>query len=395
MKQKRKLEGVSILTTDAEKRIGLYAIRYLGQAGGLVSGIAQTNGSDTPIGFLSRYAEKHIGIQKKNYFDELKKILISDVRSYQVINPIDISNMLFVMDTDKEHDLKCNYLLPKRDSLVIADNKELLTKYAQEIGLRCPKTFFRIPAREIRELCRSGLTFPCIIKFRGDSRETHWRPEERYAIVNSPKELLSAYQRMHEIEPYPIIQEYIRGQGFGYFALYDKKRNLKAQFCHKRVREYPVLGGPSSCCESTFDPDLIRTGRRLLESLEWSGLAMVEFKFDEVRKQHFIIEVNPRYWGSLPLAVYSGVNFPVLHMLSALGRDYAPVLEYKLGVRVRFLENDIKAIVAEMRVQESFRKKIGLFLEIFNPSVKDGLIALDDIGPLLGRVFRLKSRAGI
>ncbi len=390
MNKNKLLDGIKILTTDAEKRIGLYAIRYLGRAGGQVSGIAENDRTRMPIGFFSKYIKTKIYIKKKNYLKDLKDFLVKNSHEFHIINPIDISKMLCVLDTDKENNLNCNYLLPKRDSLVIADNKELLTKHALGIGLKCPKTFFRISLDAIKDLCRTELTFPCIIKFRGDNRETNWNPEERYSIVYTLDELVSEYRRMHEIEEYPIIQEYIRGQGFGFFALYDRKRELKAHFGHKRIREYPVSGGPSSCCESFYDAELFQIGRKLLESLEWTGLAMVEFKFDAIRRQYFILEVNPRYWGSLPLAVNSGVNFPVLHALSALDINYDPVVEYRLGMRTRFIDRDIKAIMTSMRFEKNLTKKAKLLLELFDPTIKDGFIALDDIGPLLGRIFNYK-----
>jgi predicted ATP-grasp superfamily ATP-dependent carboligase len=395
-KNRLPLEGIKVLTTDPEKRIGLYAIRYLGRAGAQMSSIGHQTGSKIPIGFLSKYLKTGISVKSGDYLLRLKDFLIKHSREYDIINPIDISKMLCVLDADKEFNLKCNYLLPKRESLVVADNKELLTKHALELGLNCPKTFSRIAPEEIKDLSIQ-LTYPCIIKFRGDNRETHWNPEERYSIVTSPETLTSEYRRMHDIEKYPIIQEYIRGSGFGYFALYDRNRNLKAQFCHKRIREYPITGGPSSCCESIYDSELIRIGKSLIESLDWTGLAMVEFKFDEARKQFFIIEINPRYWGSLPLAVSSGVNFPLLHALSSLDIDYEPVLDYKRGVKVRFLDKDVKSILTHiLRNHNSFGDKVRLFLEIFNPLIKEGFITLDDIGPLLGhRRFRRGEEADL
>ncbi len=389
MRRSGPLEGVSVLTTDAEKRIGLYAVRYLGRAGARVSGIARADGDEVPIAFLSRYIQAKILFHREHYFEDLKEFLKKRSRDFAVINPIDISQMLCIMDADREHRLGSTYLLPCRESLVTADNKELLVKHAEKTGLRCPRTYYRLSPARLRKLCRE-ITFPCIIKFRGDNRETHWRPEERYSIVHTPRELLSEYGRMHAIEPYPVLQEYIKGRGFGYFALYDRARRLKAQFCHRRIREYPTNGGPSSCCESIHDPELVRIGRRLLESLEWTGLAMVEFKFDEVRKEYFIIEVNPRYWGSLPLAVESGVNFPVLHTLSALDREYEPVLEYRLGVKVRFYDRDVRAIMALVRSEKNNAEKIRLLLDMFNPTIRDGLVNLDDPGPFIGRILHRK-----
>jgi predicted ATP-grasp superfamily ATP-dependent carboligase len=175
---------------------------------------------------------------------------------------------------------------------------------------------------------------------------------------------------MHSIEQYPVIQDYIEGIGVGFFALYDKDRQLKAQFCHQRVREYPITGGPSSCCQSIYDDRLIKLGRILLESLGWMGLAMVEWKYDRIRDKFYLIEINPRYWGSLPLAVYSGVNFPVLHIMSTLGINFQPVLEYQIGTKMRFIDKDIKSILMRLREDTGFIEKMKLIKELFNPKLK-------------------------
>ncbi len=390
--KRRPLDGITVLTTDAEKRIGLYAVRYLGRAGGRVTTVAETDGARTPLAFLSRYAAACVALPPAGFRKELKAFYRDHAREFQLVNPIDIAQMLCLIDADREYALGCTYLLPKRESLVTADNKELLGRHAAETGLSCPRTFTQIDPADAHALGNAGLTFPAIIKFRGDERSTHWRPEERYAIVRTPEELDREYRRMHAIEPFPVVQEFIRGAGFGYFALYDRKRRLRAQFCHRRIREYPVQGGPSSCCEGIHDEDLAAAGRRLLESLEWTGLAMVEFKFDEARQKYTIIEVNPRYWGSLPLAVESGVNFPVLHALSALERPYEPVLRYRAGIRVRFLDRDVKAVLSLVRAERRLSQRLKLLLGLLDPAAREGFVSLDDPGPLLGRLFSRRPR---
>jgi len=380
---KDSLKNVKVLTTDPERRIGLFAIRYFGRAGAEVDGIADGNSSEEPIGFSSRYINKKIYTQHGERLEKFKNYLVGHSKYYDLVYPVDVSRMLSVIEADEEYGLECKYLLPKKDSLIVADNKELLIQHAQKMGLSCPRTLFRISEGELEKICRKEITYPCVIKFRGDQRETHWKPEERYSIVRSPEELLIEYRRMHGIEEFPIIQEYIKGGGYGYSALFDKSHRLRAQFCHKRLREYPISGGPSSCAESYYHEELVSLGRRLLESLDWTGIAMVEFKFDEARKRFFIIEVNPRLWGSLPLAIHSGVNFPVLHAMAALDMDFEDVLSYKLGVKVRFIDKDIKSIIGNILKEKGYLKKVELLLQIFNVKIKDGLIELDDIGPVL------------
>jgi predicted ATP-grasp superfamily ATP-dependent carboligase len=50
---------------------------------------------------------------------------------------------------------------------------------------------------------------------------------------------------------------------------------------HRRVREWPPTGGASAAAESVpHAPALEHAGTRLLDALEWHGVAMVEFKGD-------------------------------------------------------------------------------------------------------------------
>lgn len=382
------LNNIKVLTTDAQSRIGLYAIQYLGKAGADVAAIGIGRNEREPVGFYSKYLKVNFFFSEKTYGDDFREFLKKNFHRYDIINPISTSSMRKFIDVVSEEKIECNYLLPKIDSLNIADNKELLTTHAQKIGLLCPKTFYNISPEEVHKLTNHGLSFPAIIKFRGDNRITHWNPDDRYSIVRSNHELTEEYNRMHEIENYPIIQEYINGFGCGFFALYNQKRKLKAHFCHKRIREYPISGGPSSCCESFYDEDLIRIGRLLFESLDWTGLGMVEFKYDTTRGRVYIIEVNPRYWGSLPLAVQSGVNFPVLHALLAVGEDFQSIKEWKMGVKVRFINKDIWSIFSHIKNEKGFLQKFFLFYELINPKLKDGLAIFDDFRPIVHSFFK-------
>ena len=57
-----------------------------------------------------------------------------------------------------------------------------------------------------------------------------------------------------------LIQEYIQGSGFGFFAIYENG-NLKEFFMHKRIRENPITGGSSVCAKSIYEPKLFRYGK--------------------------------------------------------------------------------------------------------------------------------------
>ena len=50
---------------------------------------------------------------------------------------------------------------------------------------------------------------------------------------------------------------------------------------HRRIREYPSSGGPSTCAESYFDEKMLEYGKKILDHLKWDGVAMIEFKKDD------------------------------------------------------------------------------------------------------------------
>jgi predicted ATP-grasp superfamily ATP-dependent carboligase len=79
---------------------------------------------------------------------------------------------------------------------------------------------------------------------------------------------------------------------------------------------------------------------RLLKKLEWYGVAMVEFKVDPRDGIAKLLEINPRFWGSLALAIYSGIDFPYLLYCLATGRQVPAMLEYEDGKRCRWLIGD-------------------------------------------------------
>src|SRR5262249_21989288 len=99
-------------------------------------------------------------------------------------------------------------------------------------------------------------------------------------------------------------------------------------------------GGASAWRESTaLDPALLASTQRLVRALNWTGLIMVEYKLGE---RPWLIEINGRVWGSLPLAVLAGVDFPAelaeLHFPGAAPHDPTKNADYRAGLRAYTLE---------------------------------------------------------
>lgn len=189
-----------------------------------------------------------------------------------------------------------------------------------------------------------GILYPLIVKTR---RATSARGVYRVA---DEQELRAACKALGGIDM--IIQENLVGRGVGISSIRWDSPALTTHFGHKRVREYPVSGGASTSREP-WDCDhhpLIGTITGFLDKLDWHGVVMFELKeltSEENQFSYRFLEANPRFWGSVPLAIANGVNFPVLLCRAALGMDIPPVVNRKT-VRARILFSDTLSLVLNL-----------------------------------------------
>ena len=111
---------------------------------------------------------------------------------------------------------------------------------------------------------------------------------------------------------------------------------------HRRLHEVPSTGGPSSMASSYRDPELERLGKQILTATCWTGVAMVEFKKNESDGRYYLLEVNPKFWGSLDLSIAAGVDFPRLLLeLLVNGRRPCTTLDYRDDCVFRWLALDL------------------------------------------------------
>jgi hypothetical protein len=195
------------------------------------------------------------------------------------------------------------------------------------------------------------------------------------------------------------LQEYYPGVGYGVELLLHEGRPLIA-FQHKRLREIPIHGGASAFRESVpLDPMLYHYSVRLLQALKWTGLAMVEFKVGATGPK--LMEINGRVWGSLPLAVHSGVDFPGrladLYLNGPPDNGAPPKVGYAVGVRARNLELEMVWIASVLRGRRRYpflpmphrREALVALLELLNPAHKFDILSVDDPVPGLVEVFKI------
>jgi len=234
----------------------------------------------------------------------------------EVLLPMEEETLLVAAAARDRGDLPLALPWPPAVEIDRLRDKGSLPDLAARCGVPIPGTALASPVDDLVEAA-TGLKPPFIVKPRIGSGS---RGQVRVA---TPDDLA----RFRPKVPVVVQEALPPGPVVCVSLLLDDHGGVLARFAHRRLRTHPASGGPSTLCESVHAPDEEALALRLLRGVGWHGVAMLEFL------QGRLIEVNPRFWGSLALAVRCGVNFPALLARSALGLPIEPALRYPTGVR--------------------------------------------------------------
>jgi predicted ATP-grasp superfamily ATP-dependent carboligase/protein-tyrosine-phosphatase len=108
-----------------------------------------------------------------------------------------------------------------------------------------------------------------------------------------------------------VAESFFPGVGVGVSVLARQGRILFA-YQHRRLHESSETGASTKRVSEPLDPALLAAAEPLAAAARLDGVAMFEFRLDRASRRHVLLEVNPRFWGSLPLAVAAGADFPAL-----------------------------------------------------------------------------------
>ena len=368
-----------VFITDGHWRKSLAAVRSLGEKGVFVS-VGESTRLATAC--FSRYCSWAMAypspLQDPSGFlsfleDELTR------RPYQMLLPMEEETLRLLAGHRSEFsDLTYLPIVSSRQ-LELARDKGKILQLATRLGIPTPRTWHVNDISRIDKLMGT-LPYPVVIKPRTGSGATG------ISYPKNPSELKEQYLAIHHRFPYPLIQEFVPREGSGYGAsfLLDENHRVKASFVHKRLREYPVTGGASTLRESVRYDDIRDMGLSLLKALDWFGVAMVEFKLDPRDGIPKLMEINPRFWGSLSLAIQAGVDFPYLLYLMSLGRNFKPVENYETGKKCRWLlPGDILHFIhnpGRMRLSPGF-------FAFWERNTAYDILSLHDPLPVLGRLL--------
>jgi hypothetical protein len=182
------------------------------------------------------------------------------------------------------------------------------------------------------EQCLARLPFPVFIKL--DAAHARAKGGDRVVQARSPSEARASLESLSQHYRKAVVQGYVHGVGVGVFLL-RWRGEVRARFMHRRLHEMPHTGGASSLRESWWHAYIASDAEAKLDRVNWDGVAMVEYRWDSATDRFFLMEMNLRFWGSIHLALYAGVDFPALLADSFFGKTIPPQAPPRLGLKCR------------------------------------------------------------
>jgi predicted ATP-grasp superfamily ATP-dependent carboligase len=383
------LAGYGVLVAEGENPVAIPILRSLARREINVAAMVSIN---RPFSRFSKYCSRLILVpstaREKEYAVAVEKIVKK--MKFDVLFPIFEWSL---MPISKNRDRISPYVhlpIASHESILVCYDKLSTLKLAISEGVPVPQTYFVQNSVELKEVAHK-IGYPAVVKPRWS---VVWCCDRAFnmrgAVVNSADELMVTYNSMHRYFPFPLIQEYVPGINYSVACLYNQGRP-RAFCCIKVYRAWPPTGGNSCFRESVkLDYRMRKYAERLLEALDWHGIAEVEFRLDSRDDVPKLMEINPRFWGSLSVAVKAGVDFPHLLYRITMDGDVNGIFNYRVGVKGRYFEQELLYLASLFKTASNpglkARRKLRLlsdWLKFYEPGLFYDLFDQDDPLPFM------------
>lgn len=273
---------------------------------------------------------------------------------------------------------------PPWDVVKFVYDKRQTHRLAKTQEVPVPETYNPETADDLVSL---RLDFPVVLKPAISKRFMSATRKKAYR-ANDMQELIDLYGRMAGIiDPSEIlIQELIPGRAENLFSFvgFFKDGVPVAGLSARRPRQHPMeFGRASTHVETVEVPELEELATQFLKGIAYSGLAEVEFMYDQKDGRFELLEVNPRIWGWHTITIRAGLDLPYLAYADAVGREFAVGPERE-GVKWVRLVTDVPTAFSEFL---SGRLTVRDYLASISGGTTFAVLSLSDPLPFAADLF--------
>ncbi len=235
--------------------------------------------------------------------------------------------------------------LPEYSQALTLHAKGSLSFTAQSLGLDVPPTW------ELTDILQEkntpdALPMPLMLKPKqgggGWGMQKFSSAEEFYHVART---------KINNPHNY-IVQAIIEGELIGACGIFHRGKHI-ASDSYKLTTTYPLHVGQSTTRLSQLYPSALESLRKLLEHLQWNGVCQMDFIYEEKSGKSYLIDANPRFWGSLKHNIAAGVDYPTYYAFLAQGKTDFVAGQARMGTRTRWVGGDILRFIAECKEADS------------------------------------------
>ena len=365
---------MKVLVTGTTWKIGMAAVHSLSKEGYTIIG---TDDRSLPFKIHSRYIKSyytHAPYPDNNFYEDILSIIKKE--NPDVLIPIGGTKQISFHKN--EISKYVNVLVPDYESFCRVYDKKKTHILCEETEIAVPKRFTDV---EADCLLRNEKNTKLVIKPDFDIGGAHG-----LSIVDTIEELDTAKKNIRNMFGNYVVEEFIPGSlnMRAVQLVFNKGHKISACFILKKIRQWPVTGGITAYAESTHEWELLEFIMPLFKKCPWEGPIEVELIIDERDGKPKLIEINPRFAGSIAFAIQCGVNFPHTVCMDAMNKDHlVNTSNYDSGMFYINFSYYLKTILKEYSLAKS---KSALLFQVFNelkqrkvgtvPDKKDFLVYL-------------------
>lgn len=353
---------MSALVLDGELKSALAIVRSLGERG-----ISVHAGSEraTAMALHSRYVSSRFTYPSPYTNEEgfISAILKEAIRhgDRPVVYACSDVTYLAIYKHRNRLEEHVELVFPDARAIEIAFDKAITYSLARVSGVPTITTYTPANQSELNRVAET-LAYPAVLKPR--KSVTVYRGKKVFGsarFVHSKEELVKTYESMHSLYgESPLIQERLIGEEYGVEMIVHEGVPY-ALVTHHRLRSLSPTGGASVLKETVAKGalrDILETyARKIVEELRWTGPIMVEFKVDSDTMTPKLMEVNGRFWGSLPLSLCAGVDMPFYYYHLVTKKAFPrEMVTQKDGVVSRHFWGDVRHLTSVIFGRSKMRR---------------------------------------
>jgi len=286
---------------------------------------------------------------------------------------------------------------PSAEAFAKATDKDYMHALCIKLGVPVAKG---TTLDRLMEAGCNGLKFPLVMRTsRQNDPDANGRAPWKAGYAEDPTQLDKLCRSVQGFADNVIVQEYHPGAEDHVQVLMHRG---EAFMVGEYIGEHhsPLAGGVTVQRVTCRHEPVIRDAVRLLQALNWEGIAGVQFHYDPLTDKYIFLEINPRFVGGLPTLVMAGFDAPFLLWQSHFEPEKMRRPRYRLGLRTRMLGGDANWMFGMLRGDQlpPGQKRLGRistvarFLWNFGPWTKDDSFVLGDPKPFFVDCLQMTKR---